>query len=153
MRQFRVEGGSEGGRGREAGGRQAAGDPDVVAFVGLLAQPVRAVRQRDRGDAEPRDWGGVPEVRPQAQRRLLLQGQLAEQRCDVQRCRHGGGLLSGEPGPAATMLGIVKVIEFYPSATGSRNGRSSSNHAMTPSGTIVRLAVYLPAAAASQADR
>src|SRR5215208_6012588 len=50
---------------------QAAGDADVVGFVGLLAQPVGAVGDHDRRDAEALHRRGVPEVGAQAQRRLL----------------------------------------------------------------------------------
>src|SRR6185437_2563347 len=73
-----VPGGSEPARGRKARGRDAAGDADVVAFLGLLAQPVRAVGDHDRRYAEPWYRCGVPEIRAQTQGRLLVQGQLAE---------------------------------------------------------------------------
>ena len=73
--QRRVEGRAERRRGREARGRHAPGDPDVVALVRLPAEPVRAVRQRDRRDAGARHRRRVPDVRAQAQRGLLLEGQ------------------------------------------------------------------------------
>jgi hypothetical protein len=50
----------------------------VVTLVGLAAQPVRAVGHRDGADGEPLHLRGVPEVRADAQRRLLLQGQLVQ---------------------------------------------------------------------------
>ena len=46
-------------RGREAGGGHAAGDADVVALVGLLAQAVRAVGERDRAGCRARGTGAV----------------------------------------------------------------------------------------------
>jgi hypothetical protein len=73
--QVDVPGRAQRRRGGEAGRGQAAGDPDVVALGRLHAQPVRAVGQPDRLDAEPVDGGGVPEVRAQAEGGLLGGGQ------------------------------------------------------------------------------
>ena len=74
--ELRVEGRAERARGGEAGGGQAAGDADVVALVGLLAQAVRAVGERDGADAGAGHRRGVPEVRPEAQRSLLFQREV-----------------------------------------------------------------------------
>jgi len=79
LHQLRIPGRPKGTSGREAGRRNAARDGDVVAFLGLLAQPVGTVGHHDRRDAEPLHRRRVPEVGAQAQRRLLLQGQLSQQ--------------------------------------------------------------------------
>jgi hypothetical protein len=63
-------------RGGEARGGQAAGDADMVASVGLLAQAVRAIGERDRADAGAGHRRGVPEVRSEAQRSLLFQREV-----------------------------------------------------------------------------
>jgi hypothetical protein len=77
--QPRIPGRPQGRGGRKARRRYAARDADVVGFVGLLAESVRAVGHHDRRDAEPVHRRRVPEVGAQAQRRLLLQGELGEQ--------------------------------------------------------------------------
>ena len=53
-----------------------------------LAAPARAVGDLERGDSEARDRGRVPEVDAGDHRRLLVDGELADELIDA--CVHGG---------------------------------------------------------------
>jgi hypothetical protein len=77
--QVRVPGAAQRRGGREAGGGLAVPQPGIGAALGLLAQPVRAVRHHDRLDAEFADRRGMPEIGAEAQRRLLRHAQLGQQ--------------------------------------------------------------------------
>ena len=57
--------------GREAGSGERGAHAKVVGLVLLAAQAVRAVRNADRLEAQPRDALELPEVAPRAQRGRL----------------------------------------------------------------------------------
>src|SRR5215203_3737917 len=92
----------------------------MVGLARLGAQPVRPVRHHDPRNAEPLDWRGVPEGRPDHQRRLLLQGQLGNERGQVGRhVRHGGTPRRVErwlpclaPQPTIAFTGVRRSTSF-----------------------------------------
>ena len=77
--QVRIPGTAQCRGGREAGGGLAGAQPGVGGALGLLAQPVRAVGHHDRLDAVFADRRGVPEVRAEAQSRLLRHAEFGQQ--------------------------------------------------------------------------
>ena len=119
--QLGVPGRGERARGREAGGRQAAADPDVVAALGLAAQAVRPVGQHDRLDAVLGDRGRVPDVAAEAQRRLLLGGQLPR---PVQVCLVAAHAVH----PAVPIRRAANQLS-HPSMTEAATTAPSSQHA------------------------
>ena len=62
--------------GREARGRHAVADAEVVGARALLAHAVRAVGEHDRRQADALDGLGGPEARAAGERCLLLEGEV-----------------------------------------------------------------------------
>ena len=115
--QVDVPRGGERRRGREAGRRHAL--PQGAGPLALLAQPVRAVGDHHRRDPQPLHRRRVPEVRADAQRGLLLEGQLVQQLRDVQ-LTHGP-----DPSLRATPpLGVIVVTALDRCACGARSARA-----------------------------
>ena len=102
--QLRVPGRRHRRRGGEAGRRDAAAEPEVVPALRLGAQPVRAVRDHDLRDPQPLDRRGVPEPGARRQRRLLRQGQLRQERVDVEA--HG----YWASGRSFTVVGTLRTL-------------------------------------------
>ena len=141
-----VPGAGERGGGREAGGRHAPADARMVGAVGLLAQPVRPVGQHDRLDAGRRDRRGVPEVRAQAQRGLLIQGEPAEKSCHRVLVRHATILAQPRsPRPRSGLRGRASVDSRWLKPCGARARRRAEVTTLT----VVVRRIRRPAAALS----
>src|SRR5215207_3333225 len=128
----------------------------MVGLARLGAQPVRPVRHHDPRNAEPLDWRGVPEGRPDHQRRLLLQGQLGNERGQVGRhVRHGGTprrvgrwLPCLAPQPTIALTGVSWSTSFRTKPqTRSRTARNPSISPHKAADVRTRLPRHCPDAA------
>ena len=87
--QLRVPRRADRRRGREAGRRHTAGEPDMVGLVQLCAQAVRTVGHHDLRHAQPLDRAVCQKSEPRHSDAFSSRVSSAEQRLDVERlgCR------------------------------------------------------------------